>query len=479
MWLKDTYDFYPTPENVINDVLQSVNIVGQTILEPSAGSGNFVKYLKKNGAKEVIACEIDSRLRAIVEKECRILKDDFLQVESHEISHVDLIIMNPPFSKQEDHILHAWDIAPAGCQIVSICNSSLVKNPFSKDRLKICEIMNFHGTSERLGDVFGNSERRTGVDCSVVYLFKPAGENDDFSEYFDLNEEYERSDIEGVIRYDYIRDLVNRYVGAIKLYDDVLSNAVQMNSIVGPFSDGKLTFTCTIKETPTEKETFRKELQKRMWDHIFKKMNMHKYVTQGVKEDINKFVEQQTHVPFTMKNIYKMLEVIVGTHGSRMNKVLVEAFEKICSFSYENSTAGEKWKTNSDYMINRRFIVPYITEGDFYGTKRTHVHLTYKGYDFMNDIIKALCHLTGQNYDQIQPLYDRVHSDSLIWGQWYEWAFFRIRGYKKGTMHFEFIDEDIWMKFNRRVAEIKGWRLPATQRSKAKTSKPQEVALFQ
>ena len=112
MWLKDTYDFYPTPENVINDVLQSVNIVGQTILEPSAGSGNFVKYLKKNGAKEVIACEIDSRLRAIVEKECRILKDDFLQVESHEISHVDLIIMNPPFSKQEDHILHAWDIAP-------------------------------------------------------------------------------------------------------------------------------------------------------------------------------------------------------------------------------------------------------------------------------------------------------------------------------------------------------------------------------
>ena len=67
---------------------------------------------------------------------------------------------------------------------------------------------------------------------------------------------------------------------------------------------------------------------------------MHKYVTQGVKEDINKFVEQQTHVPFTMKNIYKMLEVIVGTHGSRMNKVLVEAFEKICSFSYENSTAG-------------------------------------------------------------------------------------------------------------------------------------------
>ena len=107
-----------------------------------------------------------------------------------------------------------------------------------------------------------------------------------------------------------------------------------------------------------------------------------------------------------------------------------------------------------------------------------HMYLTFRGHDLMNDIAKAICFLTGQNYDQIQPLYDLVNSGNLIWGQWYEWAFFRIRGYKKGTMHFEFIDEDIWMKFNRRVAEIKGWRLPATQRSKAKTSKPQ-VALFQ
>lgn len=479
MWLKDTFDFYPTPEDVINKVLQSVDFVNKTILEPSAGSGNFVKYLKRNGAKEVIACEIDNRLRAIVEKECRILKEDFLQVQSHEISHVDLIIMNPPFSKQEDHILHAWDIAPAGCQIVSICNSSLIDNRYSKDRIKIAEYINFYGRSEHLGDVFGDAERKTGVNCSVIYLFKPIEEDEDYSEYFDLTGEYERSDMDGVIRYDYIRDLVNRYVGAVKLFDDVLQNAVQMNSLIGPFSPGKLTFTCAIKDTPTEKATFKKELQKNMWSHIFAKMDMGKYVTQGVREDINKFVEQQTHVPFTMKNIYKMLEMIVGTHGSRMNKVLVEAFEKICSFSYENSTAGEKWKTNSDYMINRKFIVPYITEYDFFGTKRPFVHLTYRGYNLMDDINKALCFLTGQNYDQIQGIYEKVENGNLIWGQWYEWAFFRIRGYKKGTMHFEFIDEDVWTKFNRSVAEIKGWRLPTAQRQKTKTSKPQEVELFQ
>ncbi|MDR2888097.1 MAG: DUF4942 domain-containing protein [Bacteroidales bacterium] len=44
----------------------------------------------------------------------------------------------------------------------------------------------------------------------------------------------------------------------------------------------------------------------------------------------------------------------------------------------------------------------------------------------------------------------------MEWGQWYEWGFFRIRGYKKGTMHFEFTDENVWELFNRRVAETKG-----------------------
>ena len=27
-------------------------------------------------------------------------------------------------------------------------------------------------------------------------------------------------------------------------------------------------------------------------------------------------------------------------------------------------------------------------------------------------------------------------------------------------MHFEFNDDDVWMSFNRKVAEIKGWQLP-------------------
>lgn len=415
------HDFYPTPQNVIEDILSSVNVINQTILEPSAGSGNIVSYLKNAGAKEVIACEIDPKLRRIVERECRVIKDDFLQVSSDEISHINIMVMNPPFSKQEEHILHAWEVAPEGCQIVAICNNSMLENRYSQDRRKIKDLIEMHGRSSYLGDVFSNSERKTGVKCAVIYLFKPAGEDNDFTEYFDLSEEYERSDVDGIIRYDFIRDIVNRYVGAIKLYDSVLKNGVTMNDLVGEYLRGdKLTFTCTIKDAPTNRETFRKELQKTMWQRIFDKMDMQKYVTKGVKDDINKFVEQQSHVPFTMKNIYTMIHMIVGTHGSRMNKVLIEAFENICSYSHENNTAGEKWKTNSDYMVNKKFIIPYVAEGYSWGSVNAYVKIAYGSYDKIDDIQKALSYLMGEKYDPMSGLWQFVHAKNREWGQWHE-----------------------------------------------------------
>ena len=45
-----------------------------------------------------------------------------------------------------------------------------------------------------------------------------------------------------------------------------------------------------------------------------------------------------------------------------------------------------------------------------------------------------------------------------------------IRGYKKGTMHFEFIDEEVWAKFNQTVANIRGWHLPQNVKTKTKKS---------
>ena len=52
----------------------------------------------------------------------------------------------------------------------------------------------------------------------------------------------------------------------------------------------------------------------------------------------------------------------------------------------------------------------------------------------------------------------------ISYGTWFEWAFFRVKGFKKGTMHFEFLDEKVWETFNRAVAKQRGWVLPKKTR---------------
>ena len=72
-------DFYPTPREVIEQMMMGENVSGKVVLEPSAGSGNIVDWLKENGA-EVIACENDGNCRKLLADKCRLIADDFLTV---------------------------------------------------------------------------------------------------------------------------------------------------------------------------------------------------------------------------------------------------------------------------------------------------------------------------------------------------------------------------------------------------------------
>lgn len=63
--------------------------------------------------------------------------------------------MNPPFSNAAKHILHAWEIAPEGCEIISLCNWETIKNSYSSERRQLEEIIDNYGDdSVNLGKCF-------------------------------------------------------------------------------------------------------------------------------------------------------------------------------------------------------------------------------------------------------------------------------------------------------------------------------------
>jgi len=520
-------DFYPTPANVIDQMLDGVAIEGKVFLEPSAGKGDIVEILKKRGAKDVIACENDKNLIKILQTHCRIVEEDFFKLNSDKISHIDCIVMNPPFSNGAAHILHAYNIAPDGCKIIALCNLQTIKNTYTKERKELSAILESYGQVEDLGDCFADAERRTDVHVGLMRIQKPGSDYKQEFDGFFMDDDPQEEQANGLIGYNVVRDLVNRYVESIKIFDQQLETAVKLNEMAaGYFNSKKQDLSISVNRggVAVARNEFKKSMQKDGWQWIFSKLNLTKHTTRGLKEEINKFVEKQDNVPFTMKNIYKMLEIVIGTTGSRLDKAILEVFDKVTSHHDENRYNIEGWKTNSHYLLTKRFIMPSLTKVGWHGEIETNY--SSHNFEMVEDLQKALCYITGDNYD------DKITLDHLIghetflmkdgafvldtyykdlnikkcwrehelknvdisqypgcelvrikkeWGQWFNWGYFKIRAYKKGTIHFEFLNEKVWADFNQRVAKLKGYPLPekkkqTTYQDKQTGRKPEQSA---
>lgn len=456
--------FYPTPESVLD--LMGIDCYGKTVLEPSAGKGDIVKYLKKWGAKEIVACEIEPDLRAICSKHATIISDDFFNVTSDMVSHIDMIVMNPPFYNADMHIKHAWNIAPDGCEIIALCNWETIKNDYSRSRRELSILISEYGESINLGNVFKRAERTTNVEVGLVRLFKPQYNSDELDGfYYDLEEDNFGS---GIVQYNELRAVVNTYVNAVKCFDKVEAVAEELyncthtkifdnNGRVHELNYGdRLTFYAGYDEKITTKQQFAKSFQMRCWQYIFNRVNIQKYVTKGVMDDVNKFINSRKNYPFTMKNISKMLDIIYGTREQTMNRAIIEAIDNFTKHTHENRYSVEGWKTNSGHLLNKKFIVNDITEIGW-GHLRLRTH-GYR-YDQISDLVKAICFVTATDYDTLKTFHD-FNNEGIEAGKWYDWGFFEFKVFKKGSGHFKFKDENVWAAVNQAYAKAKGMVLP-------------------
>lgn len=123
---KKELQYFPTPEALAKSMAFELNdVVGDSILEPSAGTGNLVRAVLREGAEYVTAVEIHPPFCQELQKlqhaqlpMLRVIEGDFL---SHQ-GQYDRIIANPPFSKQQDiiHVNHMLDCLKPGGRLVSI-----------------------------------------------------------------------------------------------------------------------------------------------------------------------------------------------------------------------------------------------------------------------------------------------------------------------------------------------------------------------
>lgn len=108
---KVLYQAFYTPEPVVEKMLRLARLKkGDRVLEPSAGDGRIAIAAAKEGA-DVVAVEVrQSEAERIPRGDnIHVVSGDFLSIDPSRWAPFDAILMNPPFSKQQDidHVLHA------------------------------------------------------------------------------------------------------------------------------------------------------------------------------------------------------------------------------------------------------------------------------------------------------------------------------------------------------------------------------------
>ena len=514
-------DFYPTPKELIEQMLIDTKVRGKHVCDPEGGKGDIVDYVNSLGAESVCSWEIEEDLQKILQHKCNLKGGNFLEATREDVSHVQVFVMNPPFSSDAEHIVHAWNIAPSGCEIVAICNAETIRKDYfgSYRRVLKSTIENYGTDIQFMEDEFLTAERKTGVEIASFRLFKPIEDDDNFDyESFFMEEEEDVAD-GGIVPYSEVRDIVGRYLMALDAFDEMSKAREKLEKVsktVGMQSDFSIKLSHN-KTTKTKGE-FLKELQMSAWKWVFDKLDVNRMVTSEVQDKLSRFVKTQKKYPFSVRNVYKMIEIISGTRGYNMNKSLINIFDKITKHHHKNRYNLEGWKTNSSRCVNKKFIIEGIVTQGYGGEMECK---NYDGkWDYVTDLQKALCYITGQEY-KFKNLYqflqrykqrvsyartdedfnklvikfkkyredynsstkwkslsdedivnmaneqlDKREEDGVLidrfyeFNTWYDFGLVTLKGYKKGTIHVKFNDDKVWEMFNRRVNDLKGHPLP-------------------
>lgn len=471
-------EFYPTPPEVIAQMLRHADIKRDNyILEPSAGKGDILDYISKVNRQydtpKLYAIEQHPELRMILnEKNYKVIGDDFLEYNSD--MHFDYIIMNPPFSNGDEHLLKAWDILHTGT-IVCLLNSETVRNPHTKRRKLLNGIIADNGEVYELGRAFDTAGRKTNVEVSMVVLKKVGDDRFKFDIKYEkeqkmtldeetLNNQIATNDVIAnlVSFYDISKETVTEFLKAfqkIKFYTDPL--------IVKNYNEERdiLIDTLNCANTNEAYNHFIEELKKRAWYKVLDQPSINKFVTSKVREDLSEYIRQKGDMDFTQRNIKNIITELMLNKENIFFECVVDTFDKMCSFDKNNQVHIEGWKTNSAYKVNKRVIMPYYISYSNNGSWHSW-NLDYRRGFTIDDIDKAMCLIDGKDFAKMHGTREAIESQfNIIKTDGYdngcnnkgESAYFNFKFFKKGTLHLQFKDDKLWEQFNIMAAQGKQW----------------------
>lgn len=464
MFNDDTLQFYPTPMELGRRAWAKFrNTAFTRVLEPSGGDGALIKahpHWEQRGyyrMPPVDAIEMDlSKHDALRACGAEVVGLDFLSFSNGaQYSH---LIMNPPFKYGVEHVLKAWEILWDG-EVVAIINAETIRNPFSKERQMLLQLVQKHGEVDFIKDAFKGSDvvREADVEIALVYLKKEANlDNDLFSDMFDglaedresgagLAGQYHQS-FELALPNSVIENRVATFNAAVRSMQAAVfaeAKAMHYASLLGKTmaehqdqkgaEAGKVETISHIKCQIGERYG---KLKDAAWAGILRSSNVTSKLSSKAQRRIESEFERIKKLEFSCLTIYGFLTGIVESQGQIQIDMACDVFDAITAHHTDNTIWYKGWKSNDKHRTCgrkiklTRFVIP---------RNRTWCNqLDWDSMQLLRDYDKVFAMLDGRSAPEIslESLFTN-HLGELRRGARLSGSYFDVRFYQgAGTIHF-------------------------------------------
>jgi len=522
-------EFYPTPEPLAVKLLSMIESTDiRNILEPSAGKGDLVRaIIKKNYTKyggrstDVDCIEIDPYLRQILKfefseagqpeifgryyalrdkyydertkkeqreldqleeqiaiihsAEVRVIHDDFLTYNG--VKRYDLIIMNPPFSNGDEHLLKAIDIQKDGGEVVCLLNAETIRNPYTNTRQHLKRLLDKYGAKVRyVENAFVSAERTANVDVAIISVCIPR-EQERTSEFWERMKKAhvvdKQNECTDVAVTDFLENMITMYnvevAASLNLINEY--NALKpkiSRSIKGEYSSAILTLTvgtdgncCQVCDI----NKYLHQVRAKYWEALLNNKQFTGNLTSNLQKKYHNLINKMADYDFTKFNIQAVIEEMNSELVQGVKDTILAIFDKL---SVEHSHYPEcqnnihyynGWRTNKAHKVNEKVIIPtYGMFSNYSWSKQTFSVTT--AYEVLSDIEKVFNYLDGGMTENIDL--DRVLNIANDNGQKLniECKYFTVSLYKKGTTHIKFKNMALVDKLNIYAARNRMWLPP-------------------
>ena len=489
------------------------------ILEPSAGKGDLVKAVEAFGEQKryhersnyETTFEIKNRPREcfdVIEKDenlmlmlrgagLRLVAEDFLTFETEK--RYDLILMNPPFSCGVKHLLHAIKLQEHGGQIVCLLNAETLRNPCTRERQELLEVLEQKGASiEFVKNAFKKAERKSDVEVAIVYLAIPEVRG---TSYFFENAqkavEFRKENSAGdcpsyLVVSDEVEALISHYRAECKAGVDFLMAYDALSPLI---MDGTNSYAQPLIKISVDNRDYNgvgnelvnqylEGVRLKYWQIFLHRPELQKLMTNDMANDYDRRVRDMAKYEFNRFNVAQVLYDIQSQLVSGVEKAILDLFETFTKYSMD--IKDEKtiylfngWKTNKCWKIGDRAIIPGY--GLFNSYSWIPGKLDDRGvYCLFNDIERSLHFLEKGEAITHWDLMGEIQAANRRGETKLDLTYFTARLYKKGTAHIRFKEDAMPLieRLNIFAAQKRGWLPPSYGKKQYRDMDDEEKAVI-